>query len=124
MNEAGPRSRIPYYVPQATFPLFRDGEVPLEERNLRRKFDLLLLNDAHLNLTIVDALRLCHEFVDPERYSQDSLYGDEGKRTRGSQNVAKDGYFWRLDRLCAPRESELRLRLIHELHARSSAGHT
>jgi hypothetical protein len=65
-------------VPQATFLLFWDGEVPLDEY-LRRKFEPLL-EYAHLNSMIVNALRQMHELADltRERYSQVSFYGDEG----------------------------------------------
>jgi hypothetical protein len=70
-------------------------------------------------------LQLSHEFADliREGYSQDSFYGEEGDWTKDSRIEAKDGYFWRLDRLCILRNSELRLRLITELHESSSAGH-
>jgi hypothetical protein len=84
-----------------------------------------MFKDAHLNLVIVNALQLSPKFADFIRkgYSQDSFYGDEGEWTRNIRIEARDGYFWRLDRLCIPRNSELRLRLITELHASSSAGH-
>jgi hypothetical protein len=39
MNEVDPLSRRPYFVPQATVPLFWDGEVPSDEE-LRRKTDV------------------------------------------------------------------------------------
>jgi hypothetical protein len=74
---------------------------------------------------IVYALRLSHEFVDliRERYCRNSVsYGDESEWTKDSQIEAKAGYFWLLDRLCVPRKSELRLRLITELHDCSSLG--
>jgi hypothetical protein len=45
LNEAYPLRRRPNFVPQATFPLFWDGEVPLHPE-LRRKSQLLL-EDAH-----------------------------------------------------------------------------
>jgi hypothetical protein len=79
LNEADPSSRRPYFVPQATIPLFWDGEVP-SDQELRRKSQLLF-EDAHLNLLIVNALQLSHEFADliREGYSQDSFYGDEGE---------------------------------------------
>jgi hypothetical protein len=69
---------------------------------------------------------LRHEFADliREGFSQDSFYGDGGEWTKDSRIEARDGCFWRLDRLCIPQNSELRLRLIIELHASSSAGHT
>jgi hypothetical protein len=35
----------------------------------------------------------------------------------------KAGYFWRLNRLCIPLNSELRLRLSYELHVSSPTGH-
>jgi hypothetical protein len=68
---------------------------------------------------------MSHEFADLIRdgYSQDSFYGDEGERTKDSRIEAKDGYFWRLDRLCMPRNFKLRLRLITEMHESSSPGH-
>jgi hypothetical protein len=73
----------------------------------------------------VNALQLSHEFVDliREGYSQDSFYGDEGEWTKDSRIEAKAIYFLRLDRLRVPRNSELQLRLITELHESSSAGH-
>jgi hypothetical protein len=49
-----------------------------------------------------------------EGFSQDSFYGDEGEWTKGSRIEAKAKYFWRLDRLCIPRNFELRLRVIKE----------
>jgi hypothetical protein len=123
LNEAGPLSRRPDFVPRATIPLFWDGEVP-SDRELRRKSELLS-EDAQLNLLTVNALQLSHEFADliREGYSQDSFYGDEGEWTKDSRIEARDGHFWRLDRLCIPQNSELRLRLITEMHASSSAGH-
>jgi hypothetical protein len=73
----------------------------------------------------VNALQLSPEFADliREGYSKDSFYGDEGEWTKDSRIQARDRYFWRLDRLCIPQNSELRLRLITEMHASSSAGH-
>jgi hypothetical protein len=120
LNEAYPLSRRPYFVPQATFPLFWDREVP-SDANFRRK-SLPLFEDAQLNLMTIHALRLNHEFADLVRdgYSQDSLYGDEGEWTIDSRIKARSGYFWRFDRLCVPRIFELRLRLIFELHDSSS----
>jgi hypothetical protein len=123
VNEVDPLSRRPDFVPHATAPLFWDGEVP-SDRELRRKSQLLL-EDAQLNLMTVKALRLSPEFVDLIRggYSQDSFYGDEGEKTKDKNRIeAKYGYFWRLNRLCIPQNSELRLRLITELHESSSAG--
>jgi hypothetical protein len=74
---------------------------------------------------IVNALRLSHELVDliREGYSQDSVYGDEGEWTKDSRIEAIAGYFWRLDRMCVPRNSELRERSISELRDSSSDGH-
>ena len=123
LNEAGPLSRRPDFVPQATVPLRGwDGEVP-SDRELRRKSQLLF-EDAQLNLLTVNALQLSHEFADliREGYSQDSFYGDEGEWTKDSRIEAIAWYFWRLDRLCVPRNFELRLRLITELHESSSVG--
>jgi hypothetical protein len=70
-----------------------------------------MLEDAHLNVIIVNALRLSREFVDliREGYSQESFYEDEGEWTNDSRIEAIAGYFWRLDRLCIPRNYELRL---------------
>jgi hypothetical protein len=56
LNEADPLSRRPDFVPHATFPLFWDGEVPLE-RELRRKSQLLL-EDTPFNLMTFNALQL------------------------------------------------------------------
>jgi hypothetical protein len=50
------------------------------------------------------------------------VYMDEGEWTKDSRIEAKAGYFWRLNRVCIPRNSELRLKLIPELHESSSAG--
>jgi hypothetical protein len=68
-----------------------------------------------------NALLLSHELDDLpcEGYFQDSFYGDEGEWTKNSRIEARVGYFWRLNRLCIPRNFELRLRLITELHERS-----
>jgi hypothetical protein len=76
----------------------------------------------------INALQLSHEFADliRDRYSQDSFYGDEGewtRLTRDSPIEAKDGYFWCLNRLCISWNSELRLRLIAEVHESSSTSH-
>ena len=73
----------------------------------------------------VNALHLSHEFADliREGFSQESFYGDEGEWTKDSRIEARARYFWRLDRLCIPQNSELRLRLISELHEIASAGH-
>jgi hypothetical protein len=123
LNEAGPLSRRQDLVPQATVPLFWDGEVP-SDRELRQKSQLLF-EDAQLSLLIINALQLSPEFggLIREGHSQDSFYGDEGDWTKDSRIKARDGYFWRLDRHCIPQNSELRLRLIIELHESSSAGH-
>jgi hypothetical protein len=74
---------------------------------------------------IVNALRLSVEFVDliREVYSQDSFNGDEGEWTKDSRTEAIAWYFRRLDRLCVPRNFELRLRLILELHCSSVVGY-
>jgi hypothetical protein len=98
LNEADPLSRRPIFVPRATVPLFRDGEVP-SDRELRRKSQLLL-EDAQLNLITVNAMQLSLEFADRirEGYSQDSFYGDGGEWTKDSRIEAIAGYFWHLDR--------------------------
>jgi hypothetical protein len=54
LNEADPLSRRPDFVPQATVPLFLDGEVP-SNRELRRKAQLLF-EDAQLNLMTFNSL--------------------------------------------------------------------
>jgi hypothetical protein len=73
----------------------------------------------------LNALQLSHELTDfiREGYSQDSFYGDEAEWTKDIRTEARAGYFWRLDRLCIPRNSELQLRWITKLHDSSSAGH-
>jgi hypothetical protein len=123
LNEFGPLSRRPNVVPHATVPLFWDGEVP-SDRELRRKSQPLL-EDVHFNFMTVNALQLSHEFADliREGCSQDSFYGDEGEWTKDSRIEARVGYFWRLDRLCIPRNFDLGLRVFTELHASSPAGH-
>jgi cytochrome c peroxidase len=85
LNEADPLSRRQDFVPQATVPLFWDGEVP-SYRELRRK-PQLLFEDAHLSLLTINALRLSPQFADLIRkgYSQDSFYGDEGEWTKESR---------------------------------------
>jgi hypothetical protein len=57
---------------------------------------------------------MSHEFIDLIRdgYSQDSFYRDEGEWTKDSRIEAKARYCWRLDRLCIPLNSELRLGVI------------
>jgi hypothetical protein len=81
--------------------------------------------DAYLKLTNLNALRLSNELADliREGYFQESFYGNEGERTKDSRSEGKDGYFWRLDRMCVPRNSYLRLRLIFEVHDIQSLGH-
>jgi hypothetical protein len=102
----------------------KSSETSVSYEELRRKSQPLL-EDAQLNLLNVNALRLNHEFADliREGYSQDSFYGDEGEWTKDSRIKARVGYFWRLDRPCVPRNSELRLRLIAKLHDRSLVSH-
>jgi hypothetical protein len=121
LNDANPLSQRPNFVPTGKFPLFWDGEVTSHAK-LRRKSQMLLQN-AQLNIQIVTALRLSPEFADlvHKGYSQNSFYGDEDEWTRDSRIEAIKGYFWRLDRLCIPRNSELRLRLICELYGTSSS---
>jgi hypothetical protein len=123
LNEANPLSRRLDFVPWATVPLFWDGEVP-SDLELRRKSHLLF-EDGQLNLMTVTALQLSLEFTDLNRegYSQDSFYEDKGEWTKDSRIEAKAGCFWRLCRVCIPRKSELRLRVIIELHERSSVSH-
>jgi hypothetical protein len=68
-----------------------------------------------------NALQLSPEFADliREGHSQDSFYGDERDWTTNSRIEARARYFWRLNRLRIPQNSELRLRLIIELHESS-----
>jgi hypothetical protein len=70
-----------------------------------------VLEDAQLNLLTINALQLSLEFADVVRegYSQDSFYGDEGEWTRDNHIEAMAGNFWRLNRLCIPRNSKLPL---------------
>jgi hypothetical protein len=74
---------------------------------------------------IVDAVRLSPQFANLVRkgYSQDSFYGNDGEWTRDNRIEAIGEYFWRLDRLCIPRNSALCLILISEMHGNSLAGH-
>jgi hypothetical protein len=62
----------------------------------------------------INALRLSPELADfiREGYYQDSFYGDEVEWTKDNRIEAKAWYFWRLDRLCIPRNSELQLKVI------------
>jgi hypothetical protein len=122
IKEVDPLSRRPNFVPQAV-PLFWNDEVSSNEV-LRRKSQLLL-EDAQSNLVTVNAMRLSHEIADliREGYSEDSFYGDEGEWTKANRIEAKDGYFWRLNRLCVPRNSDLRMILITKLHDNSFDGH-
>jgi hypothetical protein len=73
----------------------------------------------------VNALRWSLEFADliRERYYQDSSYGDEGKWMRGSRIETIARYVWRLNHICVPRNSKLRLRLIFDLHESQLVGH-
>jgi hypothetical protein len=73
----------------------------------------------------VNSLRLSHEFTDliREGYSQDLFYGDEGEWTKDNRIKVRAWYFWRLDRLCVPRNSELRMKMITKLHDSSSDVH-
>jgi hypothetical protein len=107
LNEADPLSRRSDFVPQATIPLFWDGKVP-SDRKLRRKSQMLF-EDAQFNIMTINALQLSHELVDliREGYSPYSFYGDEGEWTKDSRIEARDGYFWRLNRLCIPQNCEL-----------------
>jgi hypothetical protein len=84
LSEVGPLSRRPDFVPEATVPLFWDGEVP-SDRELRRKSQVLF-EDAQLKLLTINALQLSPKFADliREGYSQDSFYGDEGGGKRQS----------------------------------------
>jgi hypothetical protein len=107
LNEGDPLGRRPNFVPHATVPLFGDGEVQ-SQADLRRK-PQPMLEDAQINLLIVNALRLSREFVDliREGYFRDSFYGNEGEWMKDSRIEAIVGYFWRLDRFCVPRNYEL-----------------
>jgi hypothetical protein len=121
LNKADPLSRSLDFVPQAKAPLFWNGEAS-SHADIRRK-SRRLLEDAPLTSMTLNALRLSHELSDlvREGYSQDSFYGDEGEWTKDSWIEAIVRYFWRLNRLYTPQISELRLKLITELHDSSSA---
>jgi hypothetical protein len=77
LNQAHLLSRRPKFVPRATIPLFWDGEIP-SYAELRRKSQPLLEN-PQLNVRIINALRLSHEFVDLVRE------GTPKTRLRGSR---------------------------------------
>jgi hypothetical protein len=62
-------------------------------------------------------------FLLREGYYQGLFSGFEGEWTINSLIDAKDGLLWRFDRLCVPRDSELRLRLFFELRDNGSIGH-
>jgi hypothetical protein len=121
LNEAYPLSRRLDFEPQGRVPLFWDGEVPSNEK-LRRKSQPQL-DDAQANSMNVNALRLSPQFayLVCEKYSRDSFHEDDGEWTKDSWINAIAGYFWHLDRLCVPRNSELRLRFSYELHGSLSA---
>jgi hypothetical protein len=70
-----------------------------------------------VKLTNYQAFRLSHKLADLTRegYSQDLCYGNEGEWTKDSRMKAIDGYFRRLVRMCTPRNSHLRLRLMSQL---------
>jgi hypothetical protein len=123
LNESDSLSRRPCFVPQANAPLFWDGEVPSDSK--LRQTSQPQLGDAEFNLRTVHALRLSPNVADLIRvgHSQDSLYVDEGEWTKDSRIEANAGYFLRLDCLFVPRDSELRLRLMKDLHGSSSIGH-
>jgi hypothetical protein len=108
LNEANTPSWRPNFAPHAKVILFWDVEVPFEA-DLRQNSQPLL-NDAQLNFMIVNAWQLSLEFDYHirEKYPQVSFYGDEGAWTKDSLTEARDGYVWRLDRFCVPRNSDLR----------------
>jgi hypothetical protein len=67
-----------------------------------------LLDYTHLYSTSsVDVLQLSHGFAHliGEGCSQSSFYGDDCDWTRDSRIDVKDGYFWRLNRICVSRET-------------------
>jgi hypothetical protein len=68
---------------------------------------------------------MSHEFADliREGCSQESLYGDEGEWTKDHRIEARAWYFWGLDRFYAPRNFELPMRLVYELHDNQYACH-
>jgi hypothetical protein len=73
----------------------------------------------------INTCRLSLEFADlvHEGYSQYSFYGDEGEWTKDNWIELQDVYFWCLDCLCVPRNSDLRLRFIFEMRDILSASH-
>jgi hypothetical protein len=123
MNEVHPLRRRPDFVHHATNPLFWDGEV-LPDEDLRRKSHPLF-EDGQLNVMNVNALRLSHDFayLIHEGHSQDSFYRHEGEWAKDNWIRSQSWLFWRLDRLCVPRNYGLRLLLITEPHDNSSVGH-
>jgi hypothetical protein len=84
-----------------------------------------VLEDVQLSAMTFNALRLSLEFHDliREGYSQDSFYGDEGEWTKNIRMEARSGYFCCLGRLCISSNSELRVRVITEMHDNSAACH-
>jgi hypothetical protein len=86
LNEADPLSRRPDFVPLAKVVLGWRASV---RRRITTEVQahVRLLEDAPLNVMVVRALRLSHEFDDVirEGYSQDSYYGDEGEWTKNSR---------------------------------------
>jgi hypothetical protein len=76
-------------------------------------------------IRIVNAVRMSLEFDDlvREGYSHDLFYRDEGEWARDSRIGAIAYYFWRLNRLCIPLNSGLRVRLIFGLHDSSPTSH-
>jgi hypothetical protein len=79
-----------------------------------------VLEDAHFNLMMVNALHLSLEFADLIREGYSSYYRGKSEWKKDNRIETKARYFWRLDRLCIPRNFERRLRLITELHEISS----
>jgi hypothetical protein len=73
-----------------------------------------MFEDTQINLLTCHALQLGLEFDDliREGYSQYLFYGDEGEWTKDLKIEAEVGYFLCVNRLCIPRNFELRLRLI------------
>jgi hypothetical protein len=68
-----------------------DGEIPSEDNRHWKSHSLL--EDTHLSLLTVNALRRSHELIDlvHEGYYQDSFYGDDRKRVSGRDAVRLEG---------------------------------
>jgi hypothetical protein len=123
LNEVDPLSRRPDFVPLCHISIIMGWR-----GSVRYRFTTEVraaVRRREVKSTNVNALRLSLEFdyLVREGYSRDSLYEDEGEWARESRIEVRARYFSRLDRLCVPRNSELRMRLNSELYDISSSCH-